>query len=49
MSRVDPQVVVRMPENLKAWLKEQAKANRRSQNAEIVYRLEKAKSQAEAA
>jgi hypothetical protein len=49
MSRQDPQVVVRLPEQLKEWLKAQATANRRSQNAEIVFRLEQAKRQQEAA
>ena len=43
MSRQDPQVVVRLPEPLKEWLKAQAIHNRRSQNAEIVFRLEQAK------
>lgn len=49
MSRQDPQVVVRIPEQLKDWLKAQAIENRRSQNAEIVFRLEQARRQQEAA
>ncbi len=41
MSREDAQVVVRLPERLKSWLKEEAAKNHRSQNSEIVHRLEK--------
>lgn len=47
--RTDPQMVVRVPEELKVWIKVQAALNRRSQNAEIVYLLEQAKKQQEAA
>ncbi|RRV41278.1 Arc family DNA-binding protein [Pseudomonas sp. o96-267] len=47
--RADPQMVVRVPEELKVWIKVQAALNRRSQNAEIVYRLEQAKKLEEAA
>lgn len=43
MSRKDPQVAVRLPEPLKEWLKSQAVVNHRSQNAEIVFRLEQAR------
>ncbi len=49
MSRQDQQMVVRLPEQLKGWVKEQAAVNRRSQNAEIVFRLEQAKRQQETA
>lgn len=49
MSRQDPQVVVRLPEQLKEWLKQQAAENRRSQNAEIVFRLEQARRHQDAA
>lgn len=49
MSRKDPQVVVRLPEQLKEWLKAQAAQNLRSQNAEIVFRLEQARREAGAA
>lgn len=49
MSRKDPQVVVRLPDALKEWLKCQAVVNHRSQNAEIVFRLEQAKKLEEAA
>ena len=49
MSRQDPQVVVRLPEQLKDWLKAQAVENKRSQNAEIVYLLEQARRREEAA
>ncbi len=37
------QVKVRLPQELLSWLKAQADASRRTQNAEIVYRLEQAK------
>lgn len=47
--KADPQMVVRVPEELKVWIKVQAALNRRSQNAEIVYRLEQAKKLQEAA
>lgn len=43
------QMKIRLPDNLKQWVEGQAKANHRSQNAEIVYRLEQAKQQQEAA
>lgn len=35
-----PQMKLRLPAALKDWLTEQAEANRRSVNAEVVYRLE---------
>ncbi|TVT66114.1 MAG: Arc domain-containing protein [Pseudomonas sp.] len=38
-----------MPLELKLWLEGQAKANCRSQNAEIVYRLEQVRKQQEVA
>lgn len=47
--KADPQMVVRVPEELRVWIKVQAALNRRSQNAEIVYRLEQAKKLQEAA
>ena len=40
--RADPQMVVRVPEELKVWIKVRAALNRRSQNAEVVYLLEQA-------
>jgi hypothetical protein len=40
MARTDPQMVLRVPAGLKARLKEAAHENNRSQNAEIVHRLE---------
>lgn len=46
--KADPQMVVRVPEELKVWIKVQAALNRRSQNAEIVFRLEQAKKLQEA-
>jgi hypothetical protein len=35
-----PQMKLRLPAALKDWLTAQAEANRRSVNAEVVYRLE---------
>lgn len=35
-----PKFMVRFPPALKQWLAEQATLNRRSQNAELVHRLE---------
>ena len=49
MSRADTQVNVRIPHALKAWLNEQAGANRRSFTAEVVLRLEESKKKQEAA
>lgn len=40
MSRIDAQLKIRLPEDLKARIEEAAKANGRSMNAEIVARLE---------
>jgi hypothetical protein len=34
---------LRLPPELKAWLEAQAKANRRSLNGEIIYRLEQSR------
>lgn len=48
MSRKDPQILLRLPESLKEWLKMQAAKNHRSQTAEIVYRLEQSKELQEA-
>lgn len=42
-ARPTPQFKVRLPEDLKEWIKEQATKNCRSQTAEIVYRLGEAK------
>lgn len=39
---------VRIPAALAEWLKEQARANRRSMNGELVEKLEKARQQAAA-
>lgn len=39
---------VRMPDELKQWLKHQAVDNRRSLNAEILVRLEESRRQGEA-
>jgi len=43
MSRKDPQFNLRLPENLKSYLAEQAEANHRSQTAEVIYRLEQSR------
>lgn len=40
MSRLDPQINLRLPSWLKEQIKKEADANRRSVNAEIVKRLE---------
>lgn len=40
MSRGDPQVMLRLPGDLRARVKEQAQRNRRSMNAEIVLMIE---------
>jgi len=40
MARSDPQMNIRLPEELKAAIEQAAKANGRSMNAEIVSRLE---------
>lgn len=40
MSRLDPQINLRVPAWLKEQIKKEADANRRSVNAEIVKRLE---------
>lgn len=47
--RTDPQLKIRIPEELKKWLEEMAKENCRSQTAEVVYRLSEAKKQLEQA
>ena len=41
--RDEPKMMVRLPVELKAWLASTAVMNRRSQNAEVVYRLEAAR------
>ena len=40
MSRTDPQINIRLPDELKAKLREEARKNTRTMNAEIVNRLE---------
>ena len=47
MSRKDPQFNLRIPASLRGYLAEQAKANHRSQTAELVYRLEQSRMQDE--
>lgn len=38
-----PPLAIRMPEDLKRWLREQAVVNRRSLNGELLYRLEQSR------
>lgn len=47
--RTNPQMKIRLPQELKAWIEAKAAENVRSQTAEIVYRLEQAKKLEEAA
>lgn len=47
--RTQPQFKMRLPEELKKWLEEQAQANCRSQTAEIVFRLTEEKRRQEQA
>lgn len=39
MARKDPQFNLRLPEDLKQWVENQAQKNCRSQTAEIIFRL----------
>lgn len=48
VGRESPAVMVRMPDELKLWLKHQAIDNRRSLNSEVLLRLEQSRSQQEA-
>lgn len=48
VGRGSPAVMVRMTEELKAWFKHQAIDNRRTLNAEILYRLEQSRTAEEA-
>lgn len=43
MKRTDPMMKIRLPPGLKEWIASAAEMNRRSQNAEIVFRLEASK------
>ncbi len=43
MARIDPQLRIRLPLNLKRWIEDEAKRNHRSQNGEIVFWLEAAR------
>jgi hypothetical protein len=43
MSRLDPQLKIRLPRPLKIWLEASARANGRSLNAEIVQLIQRAK------
>ncbi|MGW3910022.1 Arc family DNA-binding protein [Streptomyces sp. NPDC005070] len=40
MNHEETRITLRLPADLHRWLTEQAKANRRSLNAELVHRLE---------
>lgn len=42
-------LVVRMPDELRLWLKQQAVDNRRSLNSEVLFRLEESRRQQEKA
>lgn len=43
VGRDSPSVLVRIPEELKTWLKHKAVDNRRSLNSEVLLRLEKSR------
>ena len=47
MARKDESTYIRIPEELKLWLQEQAKESRRSFTSEMVYRLEQSRKQQE--
>lgn len=48
MARIDEQTNVRLPAELKEWLKSQAVAARRSVTAELIFRLEQSRKAQEA-
>lgn len=41
MKRTDPQMRIRIPEDVKAWIEAEAEKNLRTQNAEIVIAIRK--------
>lgn len=47
MSRTDPMLRIRLPQPLKEWIEAEARRNCRSQNGEIVFRLEAGRLQVE--
>lgn len=47
VGRGSPYLMVRVPEDLKTWLKHQAIDNRRTLNSEVLVRLERARDQQE--
>lgn len=49
MARTDPQFNLRLPEELKAWLADQAKKNCRSATAELIYLISREKGRQEQA
>lgn len=48
VGRDSPAVMVRMPDELKRWLKHQAVDNRRTLNSEVLHRLEKSRQEQQA-
>lgn len=40
-----PPTPIRIPSNLKGWLKDEAAANQRSLNGEVIHRLEQSRTQ----
>ncbi|MBF8793481.1 Arc family DNA-binding protein [Pseudomonas monteilii] len=49
MARKDPQFNLRLPEELKQWVEEQAAKNHRSQTAELVFLISEEKRKQEQA
>ena len=47
VGRNSPAIMLRVPEDLKQWLKHQAVDNRRSLNSEVLHRLEESRAQQE--
>jgi hypothetical protein len=45
VGRDSPVIMVRVPDELKCWLKQEAEKNRRSLNGELLVRLEESRSQ----
>lgn len=41
MSRRNPQIHIRIPEEVKAWLDKSARENERTMNSEVVFQLKK--------
>ena len=47
MARTDPQLIVRLPIDLKTWVEDRAAQNGRSQNAEVVQILKQERERCE--